>query len=567
MTNLVNDLIGQYDRMVKAGDLPRYGLLRQHIAYGLEVDPTGTVTGVRPLDSDDAMNIPPVPMRVTRSSGPKANYLWDATAYLLGDDGTHDRQGAEKHEAWRKTAHRYADGVHSPAARALLAFVDRPPQWERVRELSGDDTTSRLATANLTILADGKPIYDDEPLLAPWFTGFSDEGKPTGTSLVDGTPVHTALTHPSVHGVRGALATGAALVSFNKPAFTSYGFRQGENAPMSYSQAYRYAAALSAMVSDSGHTAFMGDETCVCWMDDPHDRTYRAVRTALYGAPKGAPLSFEDAIGRLRQVDADDGRRAHLLLMHANSSRLVVDGYDTPRLRTVARNILEHQQALSVMTSNGMSKPMPLWRLLSELTHDGGDVPTPLSYGITRAIVQDTPYPRRMLTDVERRIHADHMTTPARIGIIKAYWLRQEASWKGELMEGLDKNGGTPYQLGRAFAVYELIQKDALGPDVGLDIRTRWMNGASTTPARVFPRLDTLSVGHLKRIQRNNPGQAVWLKRLLTLIMSDVDGIPDRMNTEDRSRFVLGYYHQTQDLYTKHDNTGIKTDNQEKETE
>ena len=38
--------------------------------------------------------------------------------------------------------------------------------------------------------------------------------------------------HPSIKGVAGAQSSGAAIVSFNAPAFCSYGKEQSLNAPV-----------------------------------------------------------------------------------------------------------------------------------------------------------------------------------------------------------------------------------------------------------------------------------------------------------------------------------------------
>src|SRR6185312_17165939 len=51
-----------------------------------------------------------------------------------------------------------------------------------------------------------------------------------GMCLVTGETRPIARLHPSIKGVPGAQSSGAALVSFNLDAFTSYGKTQGGNA-------------------------------------------------------------------------------------------------------------------------------------------------------------------------------------------------------------------------------------------------------------------------------------------------------------------------------------------------
>lgn len=61
--------------------------------------------------------------------------------------------------------------------------------------------------------------------------------------LITGKEAGIARIHPAIKGVMGAQAAGAALVSFNAPAFCSYGHEQGANAPVSEYAAFAYTTA------------------------------------------------------------------------------------------------------------------------------------------------------------------------------------------------------------------------------------------------------------------------------------------------------------------------------------
>ena len=51
---------------------------------------------------------------------------------------------------------------------------------------------------------------------------------------------------------------GAALVSFNEPAFESYGKEQSFNAPVGTYAAYAYTTALNYLLSDRSHGTTIG---------------------------------------------------------------------------------------------------------------------------------------------------------------------------------------------------------------------------------------------------------------------------------------------------------------------
>ena len=71
-----------------------------------------------------------------------------------------------------------------------------------------------------------------------------------------------ARLHPPVKGVRGANTSGANIVSFNLPAFESYGREHGDNAPVGEAAAFAYTTALNSLLaSGSRQRALVADTT------------------------------------------------------------------------------------------------------------------------------------------------------------------------------------------------------------------------------------------------------------------------------------------------------------------
>ena len=83
--------------------------------------------------------------------------------------------------------------------------------------------------------------------------------------LVTGAYGPVENVHPAIKNVQGAQSSGAALVSFNAPAFCSYGKEQNYNAPTGKLAAFAYTTALNHLLSDREHVYRMGDATVVCW--------------------------------------------------------------------------------------------------------------------------------------------------------------------------------------------------------------------------------------------------------------------------------------------------------------
>jgi len=132
--------------------------------------------------------------------------------------------------------------------------------------------------------------------------------------------------------------------------------------------------------------------------------------------------------------------------------------------------------------------------------------------------------------------------------LIKAYLIRNRGK---EVTVTLDKINTEPaYRLGRLFAVLEKAQKDALGGNVNATIRDRFYSSASSTPAAVFPRLLRTYQHHLSKL---NGGQRVNTEKLVQEILDPVSAFPGNLDMVGQGMFALGYYHQQNDLYRKHD--------------
>ena len=88
----------------------------------------------------------------------------------------------------------------------------------------------------------------DDAIRTAWQSAFdtSDADAETARCLITGNEAGIARIHPAIKGVMGAQAAGAALVSFNAPAFCSYGHEQGANAPVSEYAAFEKASEKKA---------------------------------------------------------------------------------------------------------------------------------------------------------------------------------------------------------------------------------------------------------------------------------------------------------------------------------
>jgi CRISPR-associated protein Csd1 len=117
-------------------------------------------------------------------------------------------------------------------------------------------------------------------------------------------------------------------------------------------------------------------------------------------------------------------------------------------------------------------------------------------------------------------------------------------------------NRNKGYLLGRLFAVYEEIQRAALGK-VNASIRDKFYGAASASPQKVFALIDRGSASHLGKIRKEKPGYEVVLRRDLAAIMEMMEPggmpYPASLSAEEQALFGLGYYHQSFTPRTKGD--------------
>jgi CRISPR-associated protein Csd1 len=117
------------------------------------------------------------------------------------------------------------------------------------------------------------------------------------------------------------------------------------------------------------------------------------------------------------------------------------------------------------------------------------------------------------------------------------------------------ENGDRGYLLGRLFAVYEEMQRAALGGKVNATIRDKFYGSASAQPRKVFAVLGNNSANHLAKVRKTSPGREYNLKKLQDEIMDRMnpndDPYPSSLAAQEQALFGLGYHHQHSVFFTR----------------
>ncbi len=579
---ILHALADYYNRLrkEKSQDMAPFGFEKKEIPFLIVLDEKGDFLSLRDTRVGEGRKKRArkflVPKGEKKTSGIKANLLWDTPQYIFGTPKL--KKGQE--EPTKKDI--------SKAKQAQMAFL------ERIINVFGEDFDDKGIAAVISFLKAGdfkeifsNPLWeeikethpnmtfvlaDDEQLLIAQrpkvMEKIEEVMKPEGNKqacLVSGELDVPATLHTAIKGVWGAQSSGANIVSFNKESFCSQNYwkKQGLNAPVGQRAEFAYTTALNYLLANGSRQRMqVGDTSTVFWADKTHP--FEEDFSCFLGEP---PKGEEPDYGKLRTLlkavktgvlPEEDSMDFHVLGLAPNASRLAIRFWYQGSIAELKRRIARHFMDFEVVKSDRDREHLSLFQILVAIAPEGkaDNIPPNLGGELMRSILNDLPYPGTLLSGAIRRCKAEQQVTRARAAIIKACLVR-EARFKQkkgkEVSMALDKTyDNIGYVLGRLFAILERIQEQALGGNLNKTIRDTYFGAASSSPLVTFRRLNDLAIHHLAKI-RNSGGSTVWLEKQLQEVMDKVpsSGIPTILSLEDQGRFAVGYYHQRQDFFTK----------------
>ena len=587
---ILQALAEYYRALERDGRISAPGWSPVKVSFALCLGEDGTLEQVLPLQTEQSRGrktfLAPqqivLPAPVKRTAGVAANFLCDNSGYMLGIDNKGKPQRTrECFLACKKLHEQLLGGVNSPAARSILAFFRTwEPEKAAENTVLAEDWEGILSGGNLIFRTADGFAHDDPAIRQAWENHYnrSSDGI-QGVCLVTGELGPVESVHPAIKNVAGAQSSGAALVSFNAPAFCSYGKEQSLNAPTGKYAAFAYTAALNYLLADRDHVFRVGDATVVCWARGGGDLyqslfSYAAMgqtepaydendlRNMVKQLCQGNPVTYQE-----EKLDPD--MDFYVLGLSPNAARLSVRFFLRNTFGNFLRNIQAHQERLEIVRpAYDKFETLPVWKLLSETVNQNARDKSPapgLAGEVLRAILDNSLYPATLLNGATLRIRAEREVTRGRAAILKAYYKKLEETAKREnpdipeevLCVSLNESSSNvPYTLGRLFSVLEAIQA-AANPGINATIKDKYFNSAASTPAVIFPILINLAQKHLKKLKGTNMGLTVFYDKQLTDLCGRMgENYPAHMNLPQQGSFQLGYYHQTQARYQKKEEKG-----------
>lgn len=575
---ILQELVRYYDRKARDPDaarrLPSLGLEDKPIPFIVEITPEGRINQLRDtrllVDKKLRAKSFLVPQGEKKTSGVKANLLWDSAAYVIGlSRERKGKAGLTPAAAYRARLDALPDRVKADAGvGAVLAALDRADwsglhshaAWKEIEE------TNPVMTFQLA--GDRELVCQRDAVVREATAATAADDTRVAPCLVDGEARPIQRLHPSIKGVWGAQSSGANIISFNCRAFESYGKTelQGENAPVGQRAAFAYTTALNHLLAkDSRNRVQVGDASTVFWADGPSRFDGEFTLADFFGESKDNPDRSVRAVqalfeslqsGRLPVGERDV--EFFVLGLAPNAARISVRFWLRAPLSELAPRIARHFVDLRVARRYDSDPLTPsLFRLLSSLAVQGklDNVPARLAGEWMRAILEGQPYPALLLNAAVIRCKAGQDVSYLRAAVLKAWLNRDHRARHPDLpgdqnhfKETLDmEQTEAPYRLGRLFAVLERIQQQAM-PGINATIRDRYYGAASTTPVAVFTTLLRLKNAHLKKL---TDGAEAYFERLIGEVVEPMTDFPRQLTLADQGRFALGYYHQRQAFFAR----------------
>lgn len=573
---ILQSLVELYNRRAKLSDANEQpaplGFESKEIPFLIEIDSGGRFLQFRDVRQGEgkARRARPriVPQGEKKTSGVKANLLWDTAEYVLGcpvelkGKASKPERLREQHLAFRQRLESLPESARSDAGlAAVLAFLDALD----LKQLASDPLWEEIRTSNPLMsfrLVNDDDLVCQRPAVVAALRSLLSASDNDGLCLVTGERAAIERLHAAIKGVWGAQTSGANIVSFNQASFASYGKSQGANAPVGKDAAAKYTTALNDLLGrNSRQRAQVGDTSMVFWSEQDSAMEQGDFLSLLGIAQEDDPAAHTDRVAKLyaavrtgQYAQMPEAlQRFYVLGLAPNAARLSVRFWHVDTIAGLSAHFARWFEDIALAHRPNQPDALPLNRMLRACALQGklDHLPPSLGGDILRSILSGAAYPQSWLQAALRRCRAEQEIDYPRAAALKACLNRMATDDKEKLTVSLDpENTNVAYRLGRLFAVLERIQEEA-NPGLNATIRDRYFGSASSNPLAVFPTLNRLKNHHLAKI--DSRGRAQNLEKLVGAI---IDGLPadvpfpPSLALADQGRFAVGYYHQRQHAST-----------------
>ena len=441
-----------YENLLQQGKVAKAGWCQAKVSHVIELNEDGTIKGIVSLKQEEERGkkkvlIAPmlfVPEMVIRSSGISANFLCDNAKYLLGidEDGTKSRIMDCFLAAKDKHLSILGKGKGAMAKAICAYFRNWNPKTAKENPILREYWEELNEGGNIIFGMRALEAQEDDEIKALWEEARNAESNDQqGICLVTGQRTDISRIHKGIKGVPGAQSSGAALVSFNAPAFESYGKEQSYNAPVGKYAEFAYTTALNYLLNQREYCFPLGDSMIVFWAESGKEE-YQKTFMSWMNPQVDNQEEMKKLFGNLQRgirVDVQDiqlnmEQKFYILCLAPNAARLSVRFFYQNSFGNILENLSKHYQRMEIIKPawvelNYLGIQKMLFETVNQKSKDKTPIPS-MAAMVLNAVLQNNRYPATLYTDTLIRIRSEQgNVTCGRAAIIKAV-LMKNYNWK-----------------------------------------------------------------------------------------------------------------------------------------
>lgn len=458
-----------------------------------------------------------------------------------------------------------------------------------LRTASGSEV--RLGPENFTFRVQGELLVENEAIKQFWREQHAHEvrqaraGFPKGLCLISGRAGQSlAPTHnPKIQGVPNTQSFGAAIVSFDKDAFGSYGFDQSLNSPSSDEAATAYCVALNWLLGQADHSLRLGQTSLCFWTRETEFAGNLFARLLNRPDPQSVGQFLKSPWAG---IERDLARRDQFfaVTLAGNSGRIVIrhwlqqpldqaiekfhDWFADLELKVPSKPEVKAGKKPKAPGKVTEFHPLSVYWLACTTVREAKDLLPDVSAQLYRAALEGSAPPVSLITPILNQLHSKLVRDEnykilydqSRFALLKLILNRNRKNTDMEIKPELTADtDDAAYNCGRLLSVFNETQKKAHEYGLkGATVSEKYFGTASTSPAYVFPYLVKLNRHHLQKIWKSPKyaGGERFLEETIYSILTRLGqteemrknktapAFPRTLDLQAQGRFALGFYQQ-----------------------
>ena len=596
---MLNELADLGKRIRKPED---HDALKQEVVNAdIVIDAQGNFINITTVDKQ------PTKAEAILSKKGKARLLLDKAEEVLGLE-------AKKHQLFMQKLEQYR---HVPSINPVLLFygANKANGIEKAAACFASMPEKEKPKGHFAfcLVGEGQRIHEKEDVQIAIVEAFEAQQKANKRAdgqlcSLCGTADHPILDQPHgmIKNVPAGQTSGCALVSYNTPAFESYGLAGNDNSSICTACARKYVEGLNYLLNNgvivtpekgkpykqySNRKNLSADTAMVFWtrnltavpeldyVDNTQNNT-PSIFAMISATPAPAKEQRDDALltllnspfsARQESLKSVNTDLFYSCMLSGAAARIAVRNWIETTTDKVRSNLAKWFYDIAIVERDFESKQnqpqfFPLRKLAEACAiHRKKEMNGQTQFSLDKedpflgraatilwncALLGAAP-PFTLLDRIVRRIRLEEgRVTPQRVAVLRLVLNRNSApkiAGGQQMQPQLDtENSNVAYIAGRIFATLERIQTAALGKELNAPLRDRFYSAASTCPAPTFGRLMKLSQAHMGKLRNENKGLHVFLDKQMGELFARITTFPPTFSLEEQGQFAIGYYHQRQ---------------------